>query len=612
MKLYQQLVLFMLAATVLPLALVGFLVLSRAEQALSERISAEQRALATATAEGVAAELMETVDAVARVAELIDWQSADEEEARGALSLLYNQSTALSAVLRLDAEGRLQGQPIFQAEGGGEHPAFDPRQVERLARAVPVQTLRHGGKGEAALGQAYPLGEGGMAAVAVAVKLGQGEAAPFALAEIVFRDLEDLLRRRAEGLLGRMDLVDGSGRILASTLPERRLQPLEEAIAQRLPQGGEKTAQSFRVGDPVLRVSTARVPEGLGFHVVLSVAEADALAPVRSLRRTVLMSIGLALLVLLALGGLFTRRINQRLSDVVAGAEAFGRGELDRRVKVEGSDELSALATTFNHMGAELETARARLMRWNDDLRLRVDEALADLRTAQAQLVETQKLAAVGQLGAGVAHELNNPLAGILGYVQLMLMSRPDSDPDLDMLRKIEGSAKRCKEITQNLLRFSQQRERTDLRAVDLNTVVRDALTLTENQVQAEGITLALELAPQGVRVMADSGQTSQAILALVSNARTAMQKSPAKTLTVRTGEREGRGFFEVEDTGKGISPEHRNRIFEPFFTTKDVWSNVGLGLSVTYRVVTEAGGSIDVRSEPGKGSCFTVWLTKA
>ncbi|HEX8701323.1 MAG TPA: HAMP domain-containing sensor histidine kinase, partial [Myxococcaceae bacterium] len=224
---------------------------------------------------------------------------------------------------------------------------------------------------------------------------------------------------------------------------------------------------------------------------------------------------------------------------------------------------------------------------------------------------ETQKLAAVGQLGAGVAHELNNPLAGILGYVQLMLMSRGDGDQDLDMLRKIEQSAKRCKEITQNLLRFSQQRAQADLRAIDLNSVVRDALALTENQMKGEGVTLVTELFAQPVRVKADPGHTSQVVLALVSNARTAMLKSPKKTLIVRTGERDGRGFLEVEDTGKGIAPEHLNRIFEPFFTTKDVWSNVGLGLSVAFRVVSEAGGNIEVRTEVGKGSCFTVWMLK-
>jgi C4-dicarboxylate-specific signal transduction histidine kinase len=296
---------------------------------------------------------------------------------------------------------------------------------------------------------------------------------------------------------------------------------------------------------------------------------------------------------------------------VVDGAEAYRRGELEKRVKVEGDDELSALATTFNRMGEELEAARARLLRWNDDLRVRVDEATAELKAAQVQLLEAQKLAAVGQLGAGVAHEINNPLAGILGNVQLLLLDRGASDPDVESLRKIELSAKRCKEITQNLLRFSQQRERAELRPVDLNVVMRDALSLTENQLRGEGIVLTTELSAQPVRVVGDPGHLSQVVLALVSNARTAMLKSPTKRLTLRTGERDGRGFFEVEDTGKGIAPEVRPRIFEPFFTTKDVWSNVGLGLSVAWRVVSEAGGGIDVRSEPGKGACFTVQLRK-
>jgi signal transduction histidine kinase len=359
-------------------------------------------------------------------------------------------------------------------------------------------------------------------------------------------------------------------------------------------------------------VSVARVPQQLGFDVVVSVDEAIAMAPVHSMRRTVLVSIGAALVVLLALGAVFTRRITARLSQVSTAVEAFSRGELDKRVQVDGYDEISALATTFNLMGAELEAARARLVRWNDDLRVKVDEATAELKAAQVQLLEAQKLAAVGQLGAGVAHELNNPLAGILGYVQLMLMSRPDADPDLETLRKIEMSAKRCKEITQNLLRFSQQRAKPELRTVDLNAVLRDALSLTENQLRGEGIALITELASPQARVKADPGHLSQVVLALVSNARTAMMKTEAKRLTLRTGERDGRGFFEVEDTGKGIAPEHRSRIFEPFFTTKDVWSNVGLGLSVAWRVVSEAGGTIDVRTEVGQGTCFTVWLPKA
>ncbi|MDY7232585.1 sensor histidine kinase [Hyalangium rubrum] len=615
MKLYQQLILFMLAVTVLPLAGVGFWLLSSSEAQLAARIAGEQRALAVATAESVDAALMKTVDAMALVVESWDWAGLTEEELHGALSLVYRQSSAVSAVLRLDAEGKPLGRAVFsekEGEGPEGHPGFDPVNLELLARAVPVQPLRFGDKGQAALGRVYAHQQSGRAAVAVAIKLEPGEGASFVLAEIVFKDLEKLLTQKAKGSLGRIDLVDSGGRILASSHPQRRLRDLEPEVAAHLRTQGAEIEQSFQTSDPPLRVSAARVSGKLDFNVVVSVDEERAMGPVRSMRSTVLMSIGGTLAVLLALGALYTRRITERLSKVVEGAEAFGRGELDRRVKVDGFDEISALASTFNHMGAELEAARARLMRWNDDLRAKVDEAMAELQAAQVQLLEAQKLAAVGQLGAGVAHELNNPLAGILGYVQLMLMTRPDADPDLDMLRKIELSAKRCKEITQNLLRFSQQSQRAEMRPMDLNAVARDALSLTENQSKAEGITLAMELAPELPRVKADPGQTTQVILALLSNARTAMLKVPTKQLTVRTGEREGRCFVEVEDTGKGIAPEHRERIFEPFFTTKDVWSNVGLGLSVAYRVINEAGGSIEVRTEQGKGSCFTVWLLKA
>jgi two-component system, NtrC family, sensor kinase len=553
---------------------------------------------------------METVEALARSAELIEWERLTPEEVRGALSLLYGQSATVSAVLHLDADGERLGASIFQVSGGGGHPEFEPSGLEALARAVPVQPLRRGTKGQVALGRAYAHAPSGRAAVAVAVKLGNGESSAFALVELVLSDLERLLKRRAEGHPGRIDLVDSTGRILASSVPERHLRPLEPELASRLAQA-EGSVRGFRVDTPAMRVSAARVPEVPGFNVVVAVDEAVALAPVHAMRRTVLVSIAVAFGVLLGLGALFTRRLNRRLFEVVAGAEAFGRGELDRRVRVEGDDELSELASTFNRMGSELESARARMLRWNDELRARVEEATAELKEAQAQLLEAQKLAAVGQLGAGVAHEINNPLAGILGNTQLMLLDRDDKDPDFETLRKIEQGAKRCKEITQSLLRFSQQRAKPGLRPVDLNAVVRDALSLTENQVKGEGISVVTEWASPPVRVTADPGNLSQVVLALVSNARTAMMQSETKRLTLRTGERDGRGFLEVEDTGKGIAPEHRSRVFEPFFTTKDVWSNVGLGLSVAWRVVSEAGGSIDLRTEVGQGTCFTVWLPK-
>jgi two-component system NtrC family sensor kinase len=610
MKLYQQLVLFMLAATVLPLAVVGFWLLRTSGDELAQRIRAEQQALAVLVAKDAATQLVGTVDALGRATEAIDWKSASAEEIHGALSLLYQQSNAVAAVALVDAGGKVIAGPVFRGGADG-HPFFSSDRLASLLSAVPLGPLRGGQLGQAALSPAYPERTGAPARMAVAIKASGGEDAPFVLAEIALDALERELRDQADAARAEFELVDGKARIVATSDERRRFAAAAPELwepLKALPAESNEASFSTAV-EPVRVVSAARVPHELGLFAVVWRAEEEALAPVLRMRRTVLIAIGGALAVLLALGAVFTRRLNRRIGRVVEGAEAYGRGELTWRIPVAGTDELAGLADTFNRMGAELEAARARLVGWNDDLRQRVEEATAELRAAQAQLVEAQKLAAIGQLGAGVAHEINNPLAGILGNAQLLMLDRPEGDPDLDTLRKIEQSAKRCKEITQNLLRFSQQRERPELRPVNLNAVVKESLTLTANQIKSESIALNTELAEGRIAVNADPGHLSQVILAIVANARAAMLSTERKELTVRTWVEGAEALAVLEDTGKGIRPEHLPRIFEPFFTTKDVWSNVGLGLSVAYRVMSEHGGRIEVKSEVGGGTAVTLRL---
>jgi signal transduction histidine kinase len=222
-------------------------------------------------------------------------------------------------------------------------------------------------------------------------------------------------------------------------------------------------------------------------------------------------------------------------------------------------------------------------------------------------LVQAQKLAALGQLGAGVAHEINNPLGGVIGHVQLLLAERAPGASDYDALKHIEEGARRASDVVQNLLRFSVQRKEPVRTAVDLNKLVRDTLSLTESLVREQKIDLAFDLADDKPRARADAGQLAQVLLNLVANARTAMPSGGK--LRIATRKVGGEAALVVEDSGKGIAPEHKERIFEPFFTTKDDWSNVGLGLSVSYRIVAEHGGRIDVASEVGRGATFTVYL---
>ncbi len=617
MRLYQQLVLFMLAATVLPLAVVGFWLLNRSEAELVRRIQSEQRVEVEAVAESSAAQLDTAMAAVKTTAGLFPWADLTPAHEAGALKLLYEQSELVAGVVIVGGSGEPSAPfPSDGSQASNRHPDFEAAgAARRLSGAMHLdQISQHAPMMKVVRSGVYAAAGGG-AAYAIALKVEDGDAPRFVLAELGLGNVEVSLRARATGG-SQIDLVDPvgtSGLVVASSAPGRALSPVDPRLwAAAGPLVKDEGAVSFTVTlDKHQLAAVAAVPREVGLVAVAAVAEDQALAPVRAMRRTVLGAIGGALGLLLFVGFAFTRRLNVRLRRVTEGAEAFSRGELSRRIPVEGADELAELSGTFNRMGAELEGARARLQKWNDNLKQAVDEATAELRAAQEKLLEAQKLAAVGQLGAGVAHEINNPLCGILGNAQLMMLDRAEGDPDFETLRHIEQSAKRCKDITQNLLRFSQSQGPASLRPTDLNAVVREACEASQKQASGDGVTQTVTLEPGPLMTSGDPAQLSQVVGALLANARTAMAKTAQKELSVST-RRDGEELvLEVRDTGKGIKPEHVKRIFEPFFTTKDVWSNIGLGLSIAYRVLTEHRGRIDVATEVGKGSTFTVRLAK-
>jgi signal transduction histidine kinase len=218
----------------------------------------------------------------------------------------------------------------------------------------------------------------------------------------------------------------------------------------------------------------------------------------------------------------------------------------------------------------------------------------------------------VGQLGAGVAHELNNPLTGILGHAQLLLEARPPADPDHETLLAIERLARRCRDVTQRLLRFSQQGAEPRPERVELNHVAEDAVALGGGAAGDDGVPLDVALASPSPPVRGDPGHLAQVVLALLANARTACAGKPGARVRLETRTAGDRAELVVRDGGRGIAPEHLPRLFEPFFTTKPGWRDVGLGLSVAYRIVADHGGEIAVESAPGEGSAFTVRLPLA
>jgi PAS domain S-box-containing protein len=237
-----------------------------------------------------------------------------------------------------------------------------------------------------------------------------------------------------------------------------------------------------------------------------------------------------------------------------------------------------------------------------EDLRARMEE----LQRAQVRLIESSKMAAVGELAAGVAHELNNPLTAILGFSELLLERSPSDEPDRPRLEAIARQARRIRDIVQNLLSFSRQTD-FHLEPVDLNHVLQEALGLIRLRLKIAGIVIKEHYAEDLPPLLVDPGRMKQVFLNLITNALQAMPLGG--TLTV-SSELVGQEIaVHIADTGEGIPPEHQSRIFEPFFTTRSVGDGSGLGLPVSLGIVQDHGGRIQVESTEGQGSLFTVRL---
>jgi signal transduction histidine kinase len=231
-------------------------------------------------------------------------------------------------------------------------------------------------------------------------------------------------------------------------------------------------------------------------------------------------------------------------------------------------------------------------------------------RSAETRLVQAAKLAAVGEMAAGIAHELNNPLTTVTGFSELVLKDLPEDSAYRKELELIMKEARRATGVVRRLLDFSRQGAHIRTSA-DLNEVVRDVIALSDHLIRSSDVALSLSLDESLPWVSMDPNQMKQVLLNLIHNALQAMQDGGALEISTCLRERSGRRWvvMSVRDTGAGIDPANQPRIFEPFYTTKGEFGGTGLGLSVTYSIVADHGGTIELNSAPGEGSVFEVWL---
>jgi len=310
--------------------------------------------------------------------------------------------------------------------------------------------------------------------------------------------------------------------------------------------------------------------------------------------KTIAVFLGIAfagMIAALVVSNFLAKSILQPIKQLIFASRQWADGNLDYRVETTQKDEIAKLAETFNLMASSLKER---------------DERLKE-HTAR-QIMKSERLATLGQLAAGVAHEINNPLGAILMYSYLSLEELDAEDPRRKNLEKVAAEATRCKNIVRGLLDFARQSE-PNVEEADANEILGRTLSVLQNQAQFHNITINTSLSSSLPKAMMDSGQIQQVFTNIILNAAEAIDGQGKINIATRTGE-DGR-FIEIEftDTGCGISRENLDKIFDPFFTTKEVGSGTGLGLAVSYGIITRHRGTIEVKSSPGQGTTFIVRL---
>ena len=391
------------------------------------------------------------------------------------------------------------------------------------------------------------------------------------------------------GLMGRSELfdvfiIDGRGSLIASSSLRSDPVPPKQDWKREF-EGGSKEisvgiTQEYAVEGTEMIGGFAPV-QFAGISAVVQIPESAAyLASRELLQNLTLLSVGL--LAASALFSLFcSRLITRPIEKLSRATQAVGEGDFDVDIDVKSRDEMGELASSFTHMASAL-------------------------KTAQASLIQSEKLAAFGELGAGIAHEVKNPLAGILGCAQLALRKAEPGTTQEKNLRLIEKETRRCTSIIENLLKFARQ-EKTEKKQMSISPVVEDAVAIVNHQLTLQGVKLEVSVDPNLPQMVGDAGQIEQVLINLMINAQQAMGENPGNIWVSAVRGDDHRIELQVRDNGPGMSEEVRAKIFEPFFTTKPGGKGTGLGLSVSYGIVQDHKGDIVVESAPGKGTTFVL-----
>jgi len=304
---------------------------------------------------------------------------------------------------------------------------------------------------------------------------------------------------------------------------------------------------------------------------------------------------------------LVANKISRPIHAMADAAQKIAEGDYSQKVEITSDDETGFLANNFNHMVSELVRAHQELRDSAENLERKVEQRTAEVKAMQAHLIQSEKLAGVGKLAAGVAHEINNPLTCVLTNTSLMLADLPPEDPRREDLQTVVDETLRCRKIVKGLLDFARQTKPQKQR-LDLNKVATDVITLVRNQASFQNITIQGDLDSGIPTVLADADQMRQVVLNIILNAADAMPQGGEIRVRTLYEPKTRQVLMRISDTGPGIPAEIQDKLFEPFFTTKK--TGTGLGLAIAYGIMDRHKGSLKIESALGHGTTVVVILS--
>ncbi|HET6339249.1 MAG TPA: HAMP domain-containing sensor histidine kinase [Polyangiales bacterium] len=612
MSVRAKLLVIITFVALVPISILAYTILRTHQTALEARLSELQERSAKYGAKIVESDLEKPInDLEPTVRSSIRWTDLNADEREGALLIVYQQLESIVAVALLDGAGHTLGRLSGLPSGGDTDVAAPARlsdaEFQQLLASVatPDPARRH----FAAYGPPVAL-SGERLLLPAAMRVGDTSQPLLLVLAVELHQLCGELEREKPAD-SEVSLFDDRGHSLcasgaASVAPEL-LQQNRSGSSTR--DGGRSGVRYSASNGQTVLGAVARTPAG--FRVAVAQPLRTAFAPSRRIRLESTFWIALGVLAAIGAGLLLARAINRPLERLSKAAARVAAGDFAVRVEVAGNDELAAVTSGFNHMCEEIERRDREIRAWNEELRMRIDAKTSELERTHDALLESRKIGAMSALAAGVAHEINNPLTGVIGLTQVLIARarKEQKSGDMELLTSIEREAQRVRKIVEKMSELAEGGKDQRLAEVNLADTLHSVLRARRDELEDLGIELHELIEMDVPPVMGLSEQLVRAFDEVIDNAVKSMSGRSGTLMISAKSPSEGLARLQVTDTGRGIAPELLGKVFEPFFTTKDDWNGHGLGLTTAYRVIEAHHGVIRLDSRVDHGTTVTIEL---